>query len=276
VSVIVPAFNERAGIEATIRSLLASDHRVEIILVDDGSTDGTADLVEGLGLPGVVVVRQTNADKPGALNAGLAVCSHDLVVMVDGDTVLESNAVRLLVQPFADPVVSAVSGNARVANRAGLLGRWRHIEYVVGFNLDRRPFDVAKCMPTVPCAIGAFRLSVLERVGGVSPSTLAEDTDLTMALCRDGWRVVYEERAVAWTGTPATLKALWRQRYRWCYVTLQSMWKHRWAVLQRGPAGKLGWRGLGYVLLFQVLLPLLALVVDVFALYVLLFLDPCG
>ncbi|MEU6088483.1 bifunctional polysaccharide deacetylase/glycosyltransferase family 2 protein [Streptomyces sp. NPDC047085] len=274
VSVIVPAYNESAGIEAAVRSLLASDHPVEIIVVDDGSTDGTADLVEALRLPWVRVIRQRNAGKPAALNTGLAAATCELVVMVDGDTVFEPDTVRTIVQPFADPRVGAVSGNAKVVNRGGLLGRWQHIEYVVGFNLDRRLFDLAECMPTVPGAVGAFRRGALLDLGGVSDVTLAEDTDLTMALCRAGWRVVYEEDAVAWTEAPASLGALWRQRYRWCYGTLQAMWKHRGALAQRGPAGKLGRRGLVYLLLFQVLLPLLAPVVDVFALYGLLFLDP--
>jgi cellulose synthase/poly-beta-1,6-N-acetylglucosamine synthase-like glycosyltransferase/peptidoglycan/xylan/chitin deacetylase (PgdA/CDA1 family) len=273
VSVIVPAYNESAGIEAAVRSLLASDHPVEIIVVDDGSTDGTADLLESLRLP-VRMIRQENAGKPAALNTGLAAASCALVVMVDGDTVFETDTVRTIVQPFADPRVGAVSGNAKVVNRGGLLGRWQHIEYVVGFNLDRRLFDLAECMPTVPGAVGAFRRQALLDVGGVSDTTLAEDTDLTMALCRDGWRVVYEERARAWTEAPASLDALWRQRYRWCYGTLQAMWKHRGALVQRGAAGKLGRRGLVYLLLFQVLLPLLAPVVDIFALYGLLFLDP--
>ncbi|WP_232828724.1 bifunctional polysaccharide deacetylase/glycosyltransferase family 2 protein [Kribbella monticola] len=274
VTVIVPAYNESAGIEAAVRSLVASDHPVEVIVVDDGSSDGTADLVESLGLPGVRVIRQANAGKPAALNTGLQAASYELVVMVDGDTVFEPDAVRMLVQPFADPSVGAVSGNAKVANRSGLLGRWQHIEYVVGFNLDRRLFDLAECMPTVPGAVGGFRRSALERIGGLSDVTLAEDTDLTMALCRDGWRVVYEERARAWTEAPASLGALWRQRYRWCYGTLQAMWKHRGAWVQSGQAGKLGRRGLTYLLLFQVLLPLLAPVVDVFAVYGLVFLDP--
>ncbi|WP_225832408.1 bifunctional polysaccharide deacetylase/glycosyltransferase family 2 protein [Streptomyces sp. NK08204] len=274
VSVIVPAYNESAGIEAAVRSLLASDHPVEIIVVDDGSTDGTADLVEALRLPGVRVIRQENAGKPAALNTGLTAATCDLVVMVDGDTVFEPETVRTIVQPFADPRVGAVSGNAKVVNRGGLLGRWQHIEYVVGFNLDRRLFDLAECMPTVPGAVGAFRRQALLDLGGVNDATLAEDTDLTMALCRDGWRVVYEEGAVAWTEAPASLNALWRQRYRWCYGTLQAMWKHRGALVQRGAAGKLGRRGLVYLLLFQVLLPLLAPVVDVFALYGLVFLDP--
>ncbi|MFI6662248.1 bifunctional polysaccharide deacetylase/glycosyltransferase family 2 protein [Streptomyces sp. NPDC050523] len=273
VSVIVPAYNESAGIEAAVRSLLASDHPVEIIVVDDGSTDGTADLVDSLRLP-VRVIRQENAGKPAALNTGLAVATYDLVVMVDGDTVFQPDTVRTIVQPFADPRVGAVSGNAKVVNRGGLLGRWQHIEYVVGFNLDRRLFDLAECMPTVPGAVGAFRRRALLDLGGVSDVTLAEDTDLTMGLCRNGWRVVYEEGAKAWTEAPASLNALWRQRYRWCYGTLQAMWKHRGALVQRGAAGKLGRRGLIYLLLFQVLLPLLAPVVDIFALYGLFFLDP--
>jgi len=273
-TVIVPAYNESAGIEAAVRSIAASDHPIEIIVVDDGSTDGTADIVERLGLPGVRVIRQANGGKPAALNRGLRAASHDLIVMVDGDTVFEADTVRRLVQPFADPRVGAVSGNTKVANRGGLLGAWQHIEYVVGFNLDRRLFDVAECMPTVPGAIGGFRRSALERIGGVSSETLAEDTDLTMALCRDGWRVVYEEDALAWTEAPATLAELWKQRYRWCYGTLQAMWKHRGALVQKDAAGKLGRRGLVYLLVLQVLLPLFAPVVDIFAIYGLVFLDP--
>jgi cellulose synthase/poly-beta-1,6-N-acetylglucosamine synthase-like glycosyltransferase len=274
VSVIVPAYNESAGIEAAVRSIAASTHPVEIIVVDDGSTDRTADIVEALGLPGVTLIRKENGGKPSALNAGLAVASHDLVVMVDGDTVFEPETVHTLIQPFANPQVGAISGNTKVANRGGILGAWQHIEYVVGFNLDRRLFDVAECMPTVPGAIGAFRRDALLRVGGVSDDTLAEDTDLTMSLCRDGWRVVYQDDARAWTEAPASLAALWKQRYRWCYGTLQAMWKHRGAVFQRGAAGKLGRRGLGYLLVLQVLLPLFAPVVDVFAIYGLVFLDP--
>ncbi|MFF1493405.1 glycosyltransferase [Streptomyces sp. NPDC058304] len=274
VSIIVPAYNESAGIEAAVRSLLASDHPVEIIVVDDGSTDGTADIVEALHLPGVRVIRQQNAGKSAALNTGIAAASFDLLVMVDGDTVFEPDAVRMIVQPFAHRRVGAVSGNAKVVNRGGLLGRWQHIEYVVGFNLDRRLFDLAECMPTVPGAAGAFRREAVLRVGGVSDTTLAEDTDLTMSLCRDGWRVVYEERAIAWTEAPASLGALWKQRYRWCYGTLQAMWKHRSALTQRGQAGKLGRRGLLYLLMFQVLLPLLAPVVDIIAVFGLIFLDP--
>ncbi|QUI31997.1 glycosyltransferase [Streptomyces alfalfae] len=271
VSVLVPAYNEAKCIEATVRSLMASDHPIEVVVIDDGSSDGTARIVEGLRLPYVRVVRQLNAGKPAALNRGLANASHDIVVMMDGDTVFEESTVRELVQPFADPRVGAVAGNAKVGNRDSLIGAWQHIEYVMGFNLDRRMYDVLRCMPTIPGAVGAFRRSALERVGGMSDDTLAEDTDITMALHRDGWRVVYAEKARAWTEAPETVQQLWSQRYRWSYGTMQAIWKHRRAVVERGPSGRFGRVGLPLVSLFMVLAPLLAPLIDVFLLYGLLF-----
>ncbi|NEE37470.1 glycosyltransferase, partial [Streptomyces sp. SID7982] len=275
VTVIVPAHDEEAGITATLDSLLASTYGdLQIVVVDDGSTDGTAAAVERVLDPRVTLVRQPNTGKPGALNTGLAHARHDIVVMVDADTVFEPDALHHLVQPLAHPAVGAVSGNTKVGNRRRLLGRWQHLEYVIGFNLDRRMFEVLECMPTVPGAIGAFRRDVLLGVGGVSDATLAEDTDLTMAIWRAGWRVVYEESAVAWTEAPVSLHQLWRQRYRWCYGTIQAMWKHRRAVREAGPAGRFGRRGLGYLTLFQVVLPLFAPAIDVFALYGVLVRDP--
>ncbi|MDQ6642064.1 MAG: bifunctional polysaccharide deacetylase/glycosyltransferase family 2 protein [Actinomycetota bacterium] len=272
VSVVVPAYNEELGIAAAVASLAGSDYPdLDIVVVDDGSTDSTSARVAQLALPNVRLIGQTNAGKPSALNTGIAAARHDILVLVDGDTVFEPSAMRALVAPFADPRVGAVSGNTKVGNRRGLLGRWQHIEYVIGFNLDRRMFDVLRCMPTVPGAIGAFRRRTLEDIGGVSNDTLAEDTDLTMATCRAGWRVVYAPEARAWTEAPATLGQLWRQRYRWCYGTLQAMWKHRGAVLESGAAGKLGRRGLPYLLAFQVLLPLLAPLLDLSALYSVIF-----
>ncbi|MER5223912.1 bifunctional polysaccharide deacetylase/glycosyltransferase family 2 protein [Streptomyces flaveus] len=271
VTVVVPAFNETVGIEAAVRSLVASAHPVvEVIVVDDGSTDGTADVAERLGLSGVRVIQQDNAGKPAALNTGVRCASHDLIVMVDGDTVLEPTSITRLVQPFADPRVGAVSGNTKVGNRGGLLGRWQHLEYVVGFNLERRLFDVAECMTTVPGAIGAFRKDVLTQVGGVPADTLAEDTDLTMAVCRAGWRVVYEPSAIAWTEVPSSVGQLWRQRYRWAYGTSQAVWKHRRAALEPGASGRFGRRGLLYLLLFRYALPLLSPMVDVLLVYSLL------
>jgi len=275
VTVIVPAYNEEVGIGRTIRSLAAAEYPdLEVIVVDDGSTDATASIVEPLSSDRVRLVRQDNAGKAAALNTGVRLSRSDVVVMVDGDTVFEPKTIRSLVQPLADERVGAVAGNTKVGNRGGLLGRWQHIEYVVGFNLDRRMYEALQCTPTVPGAIGAFRRDVLTEVGGVSSDTLAEDTDLTLAIGRTGRRVVYAEHARAWTEAPSTLTGLWRQRYRWSYGTMQAVWKHRGALTSREPRdARIGRRALSYMLFFQILLPILAPLIDLFALYGLVFTD---
>ncbi|WAX79754.1 polysaccharide deacetylase family protein [Streptomyces sp. KMM 9044] len=271
VTVLVPAYNEAKCIENTVRSLMDSDHPVEVLVIDDGSSDGTARIVEAMGLPNVRVIRQLNAGKPAALNRGLANARYDIVVMMDGDTVFEPSTVRELVQPFGDPRVGAVAGNAKVGNKDSLIGAWQHIEYVMGFNLDRRMYDVLGCMPTIPGAVGAFRRSALVPIGGMSDDTLAEDTDVTMALHRAGWRVVYAENARAWTEAPETVQQLWSQRYRWSYGTMQAIWKHRRSVIEKGPSGRFGRVGLPFVSLFMIVAPLLAPLIDVFLLYGLVF-----
>ncbi|WP_432986571.1 glycosyltransferase [Dactylosporangium sp. CA-233914] len=273
VSVIVPAYNEKEGIEAAVRSLAGGDYPggIEVVVVDDGSTDGTAALVEAMELPNVRVVRIPNGGKANALNVGVAMARHDLIVMVDGDTVFEPDSVRHLVQPFADPTVGAVAGNVKVGNRKSIVARWQHIEYVIGFNLDRRLYDILRVMPTIPGAIGAFRRQALHDIGGISHDTLAEDTDATMALCRTGWRVIYEERARAWTEAPSTLRQLWLQRYRWSYGTMQAMWKHRRSILDSGPSGRFGRVGLPFIAFFGIALPLIAPLIDILLVYGLFF-----
>jgi len=276
VSIVVPAHDEAVGIERAVHSLAASDYPAgcfEVIVVDDGSSDGTGDIVERLALPHVRVLRQANQGKPAALNRGAAAARHAFLVTVDGDTVFEPGTLRALVAPFRDPGVGAISGNTKVGNRGSLLGRWQHVEYVMGFNLDRRVYELLDCMPTVPGAIGAFRRQALIDAGGISGATLAEDTDVTLAIGRAGWHVVYAQDARAWTEVPSTLRGLWRQRYRWAYGTIQSAWKHRAALLD--PRGRrAGRRAIPYLALFQVLLPLFAPLIDLFALYSIVFLDP--
>ncbi|MEV6344968.1 bifunctional polysaccharide deacetylase/glycosyltransferase family 2 protein [Actinoplanes sp. NPDC051851] len=274
VTVIVPAYNEKEIIADTLGSLVASTHPIEIILVDDGSSDGTAEIAEGLGYPNVTILRQENAGKSTALNNGIAHAGTEVVVMMDGDTVFEPDTVEKLVQPFSTAEIGGVAGNAKVANRKGMIPIWQHIEYVVGFSIDRRAYDVMRCMATVPGAIGAFRKEALQQVNGLSEDTLAEDTDLTIAIIRAGWRVVYEERSRAWTEAPSTMGQLWRQRYRWSYGTMQAMWKHRRALFEKGPGGRFGRRGLLNLALFQTLLPLLSPLIDVFLIYGLFFLNP--
>jgi cellulose synthase/poly-beta-1,6-N-acetylglucosamine synthase-like glycosyltransferase/peptidoglycan/xylan/chitin deacetylase (PgdA/CDA1 family) len=276
VAVIIPAYNEAVGIARTVRSVAASRYPgVEIVVVDDGSTDATADIVARLAIPRVHLIRQDNGGKAAALNTGVEHTHAEIVVMVDADTLFERDTLERLVEPMTtDADIGAVSGNTKVGNRTHLLGRWQHIEYVMGFNLDRRMYEVLQCTPTVPGAIGAFRRNVLDEVGGVPGETLAEDTDLTLAIGRTGRRIVYADDARAWTEAPSTLGALWRQRYRWSFGTMQALWKHRGAVVSRDRRERrIGRYALPYILLFQVALPVAAPLVDLLSLYGIVFGD---
>jgi hypothetical protein len=127
-------------------------------------------------------------------------------------------------------------------------------------------------MTTVPGAVGAFRRDALEEVGLFSADTLAEDTDITIALGRARWRVTYEAGAIAHTEAPASLGALWRQRHRWAYGTMQSVWKHRGAV-RAADEGHVGRRGLPYHVTFSMVFALLAPSIDVLGVHGLLFGD---
>jgi len=273
VSVILPAYRAAGTIRRAVDSLLAQTlPPSEIVIVDDGSPDDIAPVLADYGAR-VRLLRQANAGKAAALNRALAGASHDILVTVDADTVFEPETLSVLVQRFREPRVGAISGNTKVGNRHGLIGHWQHIEYVMGFNLDRRMYEVLGSTPTVPGAIGAFSREALADIGGISGATLAEDTDVTLDIGRAGWRVLYENRARAWTEAPSTLRGLYRQRSRWAYGTIQSMWKHRRALTFAGDGGA-GGRAVVAILIFQVLLPLAAPLIDLFAIYSIVFLDP--
>lgn len=262
VSVIVPAYNEERVIERTIASLLASDYpHYEIIVVDDGSTDRTSEIVAAsfAGEPRVRLFRKENGGKAEALNYGVHRAQGDIVVALDADTVFAAGTLRALARRFHDPHVGAVAGNAKVGNRINIVTRWQALEYVTSQNLDRRAFASLNCITVVPGAVGAWRRELIERAGGFSSDTLAEDQDLTLRVRRLGCKIGYEEDAIAWTEAPDTWRNLARQRFRWSFGTLQCMWKHRDALLRYGT---LGWIALPNVWIFQILFPLVSPIMD--------------
>lgn len=264
VSVLIPAFNEERVIEASVRRALATqDMRVEIIVIDDGSTDRTSAIVrEAFGLdPRVRLLTLENGGKARALNQGLAMAKGDAIVALDADTRFEPDTIAKLCQWFADPEIGAVAGNAKIGNRVNWLTRWQSVEYITAQALERRSLEALGAVTVVPGAVGAWRRAALDAVGGYPADTLAEDQDLTIAIQRAGWRVACEHDAVAWTEAPESVRALFRQRYRWAFGTLQCLWKHA-AVMGRGSPRGLAWFGLPQAWLFQIGLGLLSPMID--------------
>ncbi len=172
---------------------------------------------------------------------------------MDADTLFHADAIEKLVRHFADERAGAVSGNAKVGNKHNWLTRFQSIEYIFGFNLDRLAWDLVNAITVVPGAVGAWRKTLVQKLGGFSHDTLAEDTDLTLAIRRNGYQIRYEEDAVAFTEAPEDIRSLAKQRFRWAFGTLQAVWKHREATLNPRD-GTLGFVALPGIWLFQVVL----------------------
>jgi cellulose synthase/poly-beta-1,6-N-acetylglucosamine synthase-like glycosyltransferase/peptidoglycan/xylan/chitin deacetylase (PgdA/CDA1 family)/spore germination protein YaaH len=261
VTVLVPAFNEGKVIERTIRSILATGYdNVEVLVIDDGSTDDTAEVTKRVAAtePRVRLLQKPNGGKAHAANAGLAEARGEIAVAVDADTVIVEGAIQHLVVHFADPEVTAVCGNVEVGNVHSWLTRFQAIEYITSQNFDRRAFAVLNAVSVVPGALGAWRREAVLKVGGYSTDTLTEDADLTLTVLRAGGRIVYEPDAIGRTEAPETVSGLLKQRFRWTYGTYQCLFKHRRAFFH----GTLGWFGLPNMVVFQVLFAALSPIGD--------------
>jgi peptidoglycan-N-acetylglucosamine deacetylase len=269
-SIVVPAYNEAVVINQTIASLLSQDYEgeMEIVVVDDGSSDATYAVARGRygDEPKVAILAKTNGGKASALNFGIARARGEIVVGLDADTLFRPDTLRKLVAPLADPDVGAVAGNAKVGNRVNIITRWQAIEYVVSQNIDRRAFSLLNCITVVPGAVGAWRKSLVQEVGGFSEDTLAEDQDLTLAIRRNGQSIAYADDAIAYTEAPDNFSGLAKQRFRWSFGTLQCMWKHRDAFF-RPRYGTLGMIAMPNVWLFQLLFTALSPLADLLFLW---------
>ena len=260
VSVIIAAYNEEKVIARTVDSILRNGYDdLELLIVDDGSKDGTLEVLRrSFGdCPKVRILSQPNGGKSSALNNAIAHARHEILIALDADTIFRAGTIAKLVRHFADSTVGAVSGNARVGNRNSWLTRFQSIEYIYGFNLDRRALDLLNAITVVPGAVGAWRKRLIVDLGGFGDDTLAEDTDLTLKIRREGYLIRYEEEGVAFTEAPEDTRGLAKQRFRWAFGTLQAAWKHRDALFVP-KYGTLGFVALPSIWIFQVLLSALS------------------
>ncbi len=269
VSVIIAAYNEAKVINKTIATIMSSDYPdIDILVVDDGSKDNTAEVVRAVygSHPRVSIIRKENGGKASALNLGIKQCRGEIIVALDADTVFAPDTVAKLVRHFHDPAVGAVSGNVKVGNRNNPLTIWQAIEYITSQNFDRRAFDLLNCITVVPGAVGAWRKDAVILAGLYSSQTLAEDTDLTFKIRRLGYRILTDNAALAYTEAPDTLRDLAKQRFRWAFGTLQCLWKHR-PVLLNPRYGAFGTVAMPSLWVFQIGFQAIAPIVDLMILW---------
>jgi len=231
VSIIVPAHNEGKVIERTIESLVSLAYpNKEIIVVDDNSSDDTYLKAKPYAVRGDIILvrkREPHSNKAMAVKYGSAFASGEIIVCIDADTILQNEGLDRIVEPFSDPKVVGVAGNVRVYNTRSLLEKVQAYEYLIAMEMGRKFQSLLQILLIIPGAFGAFRRKVMNAIGGIDTDTITEDFDFVLKLRKTGYKVVFAQKAIAWTVVPNTFSGWFRQRVRWAYGQLQSIKKHR-------------------------------------------------
>jgi peptidoglycan-N-acetylglucosamine deacetylase len=233
VSIVVPCYNEEVVIKRTISSLLKSTYsNIEVVVVDDGSTDNSLKTIKNsFGTNSkVTIYNKVNQGKSIALNYGIRKAKYEYVICVDADTIFHPNGVRELMKHFENPEVGGVAGNVQIGNATSNLTKAQQLEYSVSQNFDKESYASVNSVIVVPGPIGAWRKPVLLGAGGLHADNLAEDTDLTLRVLQQGWKIVYEPNALCYTESPETYPAFVRQRNRWQFGVLQVLFKN-WTMV---------------------------------------------
>jgi biofilm PGA synthesis N-glycosyltransferase PgaC len=231
VTVLIPAYNEEKVIATSIRAALDADYpELEVLILDDGSTDDTAATARRAAGddPRIQVIRdEVNRGKAERLNAGFALASHELVVVTDADTHMHPLAIKLLVtRMMRSPMLAAVAGAPHVTNRTGVLCAMQVLEAAAIIGLIRRTQALTGRVGTVAGVLGLFRRDRVLAVGGYDGSMATEDIDLSWRLLLAGWHTAYEPHALVGMQVPASIGALWAQRKRWARGQGEVLHRH--------------------------------------------------
>jgi cellulose synthase/poly-beta-1,6-N-acetylglucosamine synthase-like glycosyltransferase len=241
VSVLVACKNEELVAERLVASLVALDYpsnRLELVVVDDSSSDGTGELLDRLavGEPRLRCLHRppgAGGGKSGALNAALEAATGEVIVVFDADHRPRPDVVRRLVRHLEDPTIAAVQGRCEIANADDSpLTKLIAIDYFAGYLVNEYGRQSLCQLPAYGGANCAVRASTLRAAGGWNVGSVTEDTDLTMRLLLGGERVRYDVSAVDAEEAVATIGAFWRQRYRWARGHQQVWRDYRRAVLR--------------------------------------------
>lgn len=248
VTVVVPAFNEEEHLERTLSTCLNQAYRnlAEVIVIDDGSTDRTAEIALDFASRDARVKyfkNISNHGKPFSLNQGFARSSSELTFFMDGDSYLELNAVELLVNHFKDPKVAMAASLIAVDNNRSLLAKMQEIEYFFTQIVARYCQAMEKTVVICPGAGTMVRTAVARKTHH-SARTVTEDADFTLNVMRE-WKIVQEPDAVSYTSVPTTWKSWNNQRKRWLYGFLQTIILHKWAARKKM---WIMWAWLGYLM----------------------------
>ncbi|MCL2135829.1 MAG: glycosyltransferase family 2 protein [Candidatus Bathyarchaeota archaeon] len=241
VSVIVPVYNEENGIGETIDSILNSDYpkdKMELIVIDDKSTDKTLEVVNKKHLTQnfKVITLNKNMGKRHAMASGIKQSSGEVLVCVDSDTIVKPDAIKMLVQPFADENIYCVCGNAVVVNESHtkvntVVARFQKVWYADAFRLRK---GIESLFGMVLCCSGVLSAYRREKFDKVVDEWLNEtflgrevvsgdDRQMTNLMLRMGGKSVFQSTALSYTIAPHKLKKFVKQQVRWGRSSFRGM-----------------------------------------------------
>jgi cellulose synthase/poly-beta-1,6-N-acetylglucosamine synthase-like glycosyltransferase len=241
VSILVPARNEERVIERILQRMAELTYpkdKLQVIVVDDGSTDATPSIAQHYSniCRHIMAVHRNQKEggkgKPAALNAGLKNANGEIVLCFDADYYPQKDIVEKLAQKFADPKVGAVQGRVTVLNEPqNLVTRLVALERIGGYRVDQEARENLALIAQFGGTVGGFRRSLLESLGGWDETMLAEDTDLTFRVYLAGYKVCYVGDAESYEEAVDNWRAYWKQRYRWSRGHMECFFKHAKRVL---------------------------------------------